>query len=171
MVRRLEKLCDSAYSDFFKGKFETLSEYQQERNKVVEKIAFDPGVSIITNDKAMNFYKKIYPEDKSKCGKLIHAIYAKKEFGIGPHGFQRGEIEQLAIDEFYSWICGEDYIENLLEISKLTLTIDVPPKLHHYIEEARCCYALQNYLAACALSRTVLEAFSLHLCDLLEKKI
>jgi len=32
------------------------------------------------------------------------------------------------------------------------------------VEEARKCFALNRYIAVCSLSRTIIEAFLLHLC-------
>jgi len=163
MVRNLEKLCKKAIDDFRNGNFETLLKYFQQRKKVVASITSEFGVSVVNDEKSFEFIKQIYPNDKSSCGKLFDAIMEGKPYDV----FQEDEISQMASDQFYSWTCGEDYILNLLEIGKLILKIEVPKNLHIFIEEARRCFALDRYLAVCALSRTIIERYSLYLCELI----
>lgn len=161
MLRRLEEYCETAFSDFFEGKFESLLKYEKERKKVISTITEESGVSIINDEKAYKFFNSISPVDNSKCGKLITRIVGQSdEHQI----FNEDELAQLASDWFYSWTCGEDYVENLLEIGKFVLKVNVPENLHFFVEEARQCFALGRYLAVCALSRTILESFLLHLC-------
>jgi len=162
MGRNLEKLCKKAINDFFNGNFETLTKYVQERKKVVGIITSELGVYIVNDEKAFDFINQIYPNDKSLCGKLLDAIMEDQPY----HLFQDDEISQMASDLFYSETCGEDYILNLLEIGKLILKLDVPENLHTFVEEARRCFALDRYLAVCALSRTIIESFLLYLCEL-----
>ena len=166
MGRNLEKLCKEAIDDFLNGRFEALSKYSKERKKVVESITSEFGVSTVNDKKAFDFIHQIYPNDKSLCGKLFDALMEGKPYDV----FQEDEISQMASDQFYSWTCGEDYILNLLEIGKLILKIEVPNNLHIFVEEARRCFALDRYLAVCALSRTIIERFLLYLCELIEEE-
>lgn len=166
MGRNLERLCNKAWYDYFKGKSETLLKYVQERKKILETITSELGVSIVNDEKGYDFINLIYPNDRSKCGKLLNTIMEGQLYEV----FQENEISQMASDLFYSEMCGEDYILNILEIGKLILKIDVPKNLHIFVEEARRCFALDRYLAVCALSRTIIERFLLYLCELIDKE-
>lgn len=163
MLRKLETLCDTAFKDFLNGKFETLAEYETDRKKAIKLITLEPGVPIINDNKAYSFFKQIHPQDTSKCGKLITAL--ADESAGRYDAFDESEINELAIDWFYTWTSGDDYVRNLLEIGKLVLKADIPEDLHALVEETRRCYALDQYLAVCSLSRTILEAFLVHLCN------
>lgn len=167
-VRKLEKLCDTAFNDFLEGKFETLFEYEQEKKKVVETIISEDGASIVNDSKALAFSRLIHPKDRSKCGKLLNIILgdAADQYAL----FNEEDLDKFASDWFYSWTCGTDYVEKLLEIGKILLKRDVPSNLHRYVEEARICFAIERYLAVCALSRTIIETFLLHLCELIEEE-
>jgi len=160
-LRKLEKLCKTAATDFFNGKFETLIKYDQEKTKVLGEIISEDGVSVVNDGKAYDFINQIFPKDNSTCGRILDVIW-KETPGYSP--FLEAELSQMASDMFYSWTCGEDYVEKLLEIGKIILRIEVPKRLHSFVEEARRCFALDRHLAVCALSRTIIEAFLLHLC-------
>jgi len=68
------------------------------------------------------------------------------------------EIEKLAIDHFYSWFSGIDYVTALYETGVLVVGFpDIPPHLKEYVAEARRCYALQQHLAVTGLCRAILE--------------
>jgi len=111
--------------------------------------------------------RRIYPKDKTETGRLLDAIY--KDTGQD-FLFSNGEISERASEWFYAWTCGEDYVRNLLEIGKMILKIEVPRSLHAYVEEARTCFALDQYIAVCSLSRTIIEGFLLHLCEEIGKE-
>ena len=166
-VRKLEKLCDLAFNDFLQGKLETLVGYDRAKKELISDITAEYGVLVVNNDKADNFIHQIYPKDKTKTGKLLDAIYkdADQEFL-----FNNGELNEQASEWFYSWTCGEDYVRNLIEIGKMILKIKVPQSLHDYVEEARKCFALNRYIAVCSLSRTIIEAFLLHLCKEIDEE-
>lgn len=71
--------------------------------------------------------------------------------------FSEDEIEEMVSDLFYSWFSPQDYVRDLSEIGSLTLGVSFPKKLEVYVQEARSCYAFQEYNAVYALSRTILE--------------
>lgn len=167
MLRKLEALGDTAFRDFLNGNFETLAEYEIERKKAIKEITTEEGVSVINDQSAYNFFNQIHPRDTSKCGKIITALTADPSGDYD--AFDDAEISEMAMNWFYTWTSGDTYVRNLLQVGKLVLKVDVPNNLHAFVEAARKCYALDQYLAVGALSRTIIEAFLTHLCNEVEQ--
>jgi hypothetical protein len=68
------------------------------------------------------------------------------------------EIEALGSELLYSWISHYEFVEALYEIGSVVLAVgNVPATLARVVDEARHCYAFQQYGAVCSLSRTMLE--------------
>ena len=77
-----------------------------------------------------------------------------------------GEPQQLAIDSFYTWTSGGDYVSILYEFPSLVLPeSSIAHSIHQAVKEARVSYAFQNYLAVCSLSRTILEIVVKQICE------
>ena len=67
------------------------------------------------------------------------------------------DIEDLA-DLLYSWFSHQEYIQGLYEIGALTLACGkLPDNLSRFVDEARHCYAFQQFNAVFSLCRTILE--------------
>lgn len=78
------------------------------------------------------------------------------------------EIDQLALDEFYSWFSGEEYIRQKIKGQLLILQSErLPQFLSDYVNEIRECFIFQQYIAAFVLCRTVFEIATR---DLVQKK-
>lgn len=68
------------------------------------------------------------------------------------------DIENLASDLFYSWFSHYEYLRGLYEIGALMLSCGkVPKNLSSFVDEARHCYAFQQFNAVFSLCRTILE--------------
>ncbi len=68
------------------------------------------------------------------------------------------EIEELGPELFYSWFSHFEFVEGLYEIGSVVLATGcLPSTLVGFVDEARHCYAFQQYRAVCSLSRTILE--------------
>ncbi len=75
------------------------------------------------------------------------------------------EIEQLGSELFFSWISHYEYVEALYDIGSLILAAGkIPEYLAHFLDEARKCYAFQQYSAVYSLCRTMLEITVRHVC-------
>ncbi|MFC1556954.1 hypothetical protein ACFL6I_19655 [candidate division KSB1 bacterium] len=75
------------------------------------------------------------------------------------------EIEQLGLDLFYSWFSHYEYIEGFCSIGTLILEKGkIPDYLAHFLDEARICYAFQQYSAVYSLCRTILEITVRNVC-------
>lgn len=68
------------------------------------------------------------------------------------------QIEALGSDLLYSWISHYEFVEALYDIGSVVIAAgSVPTTLTRFLDEARHCYAFQQYSAVCSLSRTMLE--------------
>ncbi|GBE14633.1 hypothetical protein BMS3Abin14_00679 [bacterium BMS3Abin14] len=68
------------------------------------------------------------------------------------------DIENLASDLFYSWFSHYEYIQGIYEIGALTISCSkIPENLSKFVNEARDCYAFQQFNAVFSLCRTILE--------------
>ncbi len=72
--------------------------------------------------------------------------------------FSFDELSKIASDHFYSWFCGEDYVENKLRSQILFLQTErLPEHFKAFVTEIQDCYNFQQYIAATVLCRTILE--------------
>jgi hypothetical protein len=67
------------------------------------------------------------------------------------------ELEQFGSKLLYNWISHHDYVQDLFKINTLIIGAEVPTNLQVYINEAKKCYAFQQYNAVLSLCRTILE--------------
>ncbi|RMF92975.1 MAG: hypothetical protein D6734_11055 [Candidatus Schekmanbacteria bacterium] len=74
------------------------------------------------------------------------------------------DIDDLAFSTLFSWFGPKEYIEGLIEIGVMVTEVTIPKILIQYLEEARKCYAFQQYNAVNALSRTILEIAMRDIC-------
>jgi len=72
-----------------------------------------------------------------------------------PYGFD--EYDQLASDHLFSWFGPEAYIKNLFIAGYLILGTAVPSHFKKFVDQARQCFAFEQYLAVYSLCRTILE--------------
>ena len=75
----------------------------------------------------------------------------------GIDGLDFDEQSNLGSNLFYSWISDYEYMEGLFKIGSLLIGTSIPNILERYVDQARKCYALQQYLSVYALCRTILE--------------
>ena len=69
-----------------------------------------------------------------------------------------GEPQELAIDSFYTWTSGGDYVSILYDFPSLVLPEGrIADKVRGAVSEARVSYVFYNNLAVCSLSRTILD--------------
>jgi len=74
------------------------------------------------------------------------------------------ELNALASDHLYSWFGPTEYIERLIEIGSLVLNISIPKELDSIVNQARQCYAFEQYIAVYLLCRTILESAMRDIC-------
>ena len=76
------------------------------------------------------------------------------------------EMEEIAQEIFFPSFSHYDYVRGIFEIGSLVLNFkQLPTFLKDYINEAKQCYAFQQYLAVCSLCRSILEIAAKDICD------
>jgi hypothetical protein len=76
-------------------------------------------------------------------------------------GTDLGELkdpDKTGSELLFSWISPAEYASALAQVRILVTPFRIPLNLQSFIDEARQCYALEQYAAVQSLSRTVLEA-------------
>ena len=109
----------------------------------------------ITDKKAREKLESIFRGELSYGDKIIAILFGDRE--PAKHFFDDEEVYSIAEDCLYSWFGPHGYVEDLLEIGHVIIEYYVPDMLRQFVLEARSCFAFQQYLAVCALSRTILE--------------
>ena len=116
----------------------------------------NPVVNLaVENDDARIIIQKIMSDIPFPVEKAL-AKNSIDEFLKGE--LNENDIETLGSDLFYSWFSHYEYIRGLFEIGSLIISCGkTPANLSEFVEEARHCYAFQQYIAVFSLCRTILE--------------
>jgi len=100
---------------------------------------------------------KLLPGEKALKGRPLGEVFSDE--------LTQEELDKLIFDEFYVWFGPYEYIEKLYSIGSLILAVGQLPKhLKSFVNEARECYAFQQYAAVYSLCRTILEICIKDLC-------
>lgn len=111
------------------------------------------------------------PESENKdARKILQAVVLGEELplekafndtpleGVFEDELSSEELEELGTLHFYSWFSHYEYVEGMYRVGALIARIgSLPENLGSFLQEVRQCFAFQQYLAVCALCRTVLE--------------
>jgi len=121
----------------------------------------DHPVATIHDKKAQEILRKISSGEEMPADRMIKHMEEWTGQNLSYDGVFDGmdekEIWDMGSEQFYSWFSHSEYIEGLFNISALILGVSVPSQLEKYVDQARTCYAFQQYLAVYSLSRTILE--------------
>jgi len=72
--------------------------------------------------------------------------------------FTDNELSEIGSDIFYSWFSHYEYVKGMSKIGALIINCgDLPENLDKFIDEARHCFAFQQYNSVLSLSRSILE--------------
>lgn len=82
-------------------------------------------------------------EDQGTCGLLVE---------------DAGDIDELTNPLLYSWFSDREYVLGLFRSGAVVVRCGVPHQLKSLVEEARQCFAFQQYNAVFSLCRTIIEA-------------
>lgn len=91
----------------------------------------------------------------------------EKNFGDDISFFELSwdEAEEIGSDLLYSWISHYEFVRDIFKVNTLILRTTIPDALYKYINEARSCFAFQQYNATISLCRTILEAAAKNICE------
>ena len=129
-----------------------------ELKKKIKRALLEISSTTINDKKALGILRNISLGIESQCDKYLKNISQMQGVDCSVlEQFNWKEMDEIGSDIFHSWFCAIDYVEGMLKISSLFLDISIPKILDKYVDEARKCYALQQYLSVYALCRTILE--------------
>ena len=141
----------------------TLGEYLALRRSLKARL-LDQAVVAISDADAAKVIEKIGSGDGLPSDKVVQRISARTGESIDIHDFTDQEIADLGSDLFYSWFSHHEYIQGLAELRPLIPRAAVAESVSRLIRQAKDCYAFQQYYAAYALCRMVIEASMYDIC-------
>jgi hypothetical protein len=127
-----------------------------EMRKRVKTTLLDFSVAQIHDPAARELLSRINQNDHFEADKIVLAMNTESGRSIRLEHLEDADIDKLS-SKLYEWFSHYEYIEGLYEIGSLIVGVSVPTALHSYLEEARQCYAFQQYNGMNALCRTVVE--------------
>ncbi len=114
---------------------------------------------------AQDILQKISLSEPFQTDIVLKAISGETADARGFKNLSEEELWDLGDKHFYSWFSHYEYVKELFYIGALIVGISVPEALRCYVEEARRCYAFQQYNGVYSLCRTILEAAVRHTCQ------
>lgn len=132
--------------------------------KRVKTTLLDFPVAQIHDPGARELLSRINQNDHFEADKIVLAMNTEPGEFVTLENLDAADINRLS-SKLYEWFSHYEYIEGLYEIGSLVVGVSVPPALTSYLDEARQCYAFQQYDGMNALSRIVLEVGLKHYAE------
>jgi hypothetical protein len=160
-LEELDRLAVRAIIESGKDEFvKCWDEFERLKNEVRLILAEFP-VAKVHDPKAREVLSKVNSSDQFQLDLLLRRIEkAAGEKFLCDDVFEHMSFEEeddLIYDFLYSWLRPTSYINDLCDIGSLVIGVPVPDHLHDFVDQARQCYAFQQYQAVYALCRTILE--------------
>lgn len=155
-LKNLDQKVTKAIVDLNKEELPRLIVQFSELKKQLKTVLIDIPVAKIHDDFARRILVKVNQNEPFQTDRIVQAISSQVDEPVDLDELDNEEFAALA-PKLYEWFSHYEYIEGLYEIGSLIVAVSVPPTLVSYLDEARQCYAFQQYNAMNALCRTVLE--------------
>lgn len=139
----------------------TLGAYMDLRKNLKIRLLDASAVQLEDAD-ARAILRKITTGEGLPSDKLIEKLLAHSGEEISVDEFDGEEIWQLGEDHFFSGY--RDYILGLAELRPLILRVAVPEPVTRLTRQVKSCYAFEQYDAAYALCRMVIEGSVRDIC-------
>jgi len=139
------------------------TDYQTLRKSLRTRLLDQPTASIEHVD-AAEILRKICGGDGLATDKLMKRLLSESEPDHPFDEFDDEELWSMGFDLFYSWFSHYEYITGLAELRPLVIRSSVAESVSRLVRQVKDCYAFQQYDAAYALCRTVLEASVRDIC-------
>lgn len=118
----------------------------------------------VQSKNARKIIRKISEGMKFPADKLINNLEKANDEEIKLELFTDEELREIAEDIYNPWFSYYDYVRNLLEIGSLILSVPVNENLKRFVNEAKNCYAFEQYNAMYSLCRTIIESGVKDIC-------
>ncbi|MGH7596496.1 MAG: hypothetical protein ACREOI_09090 [bacterium] len=132
--------------------------------KEIENEFSKTGIFIVGNKDAELMLQKINSKQLLFADLVIRSFEQTTKTKLDLETRDWNELYEIASNELFSWFGPTEYIERLIEIGALVLGINIPKELESIVEEARRCYAFEQYIAVYSLCRTILESAMRDIC-------
>jgi hypothetical protein len=164
MAARVRDLNKNAFKAILEGDSKTFVqcgvEYEDLKTEI-KRFLIDMPVAKIHDPQAQEVISRISRGDKFQLDELHERLQNE----TGTEFVSKDVLEDMGffeedkfINEYlFSWLRPSRYINDLCSIGSLIIGVSIPPHLSMYVEEARQCYALEQYQAVYSLCRTVIE--------------
>lgn len=139
-----------------------LGAYTELRKNLKTRLLDESAVPVADADAAA-VLRKISTGDGLPSDKVVERLAGSGD-EISVQAFDDEELGQLGSELFYSWFSHHDYISGLAELRPLILQAAVPESVSQLVGQVKGCYAFQQYDAAYALCRVVIEASVRDIC-------
>ena len=133
------------------------------KKNLKERLLAQPVVSV-DDGGAAEILRKISSGEGLPCDGFIERLEAHADAEGNFGSLDPEDIENLGDALFYSWYSHHDYIAGLNELGSLVLRVSVPETLTRLVDEAKKCYAFEQYNATYGLCRILLEASVRDIC-------
>lgn len=163
-LRNLNRLVLKAVAESDLTTFrDALSKYADTKVRIKTQMLENPTPKI-HDKKAMEILQKISEGENLPADNIIEGL--EKMAGVQETLTALDDLEMQALesDLFYSWFSGYEYIRGLYKMGSLILSISVPNHLGRFVDEAKSCYAFQQYNAVYSLCRIILESSVRDIC-------
>ena len=124
----------------------------------------DESAISIEDTTARQILHKISSGDGLHSDKVVKRLKELSGDDLAVGEFDDADMEKLGDELFYSWYSHHNYVTALAELRPLILQSDTSESVKHLVGQVKGCYAFQQYDAAFALCRTLLEASIRDIC-------
>jgi hypothetical protein len=124
----------------------------------------DESAIPVSDADAAAVVRKVTTGEGLPSDKVVEWFEAHGSDEISSADFDEEELSELGSRLFYSWFSHHEYIRGLAELRPLILQAAVPEAVAWLLGQVRNCYAFQQYDAAYALCRMVIEASVRDIC-------
>lgn len=132
--------------------------------KVLKTFLLDKSAAEVADGDSAQILRKIGRGDGLPSDEIISRLSAVVGEDLWTHEFDDTELEELGSELFYSWYSHHEYIRALSELRPLVLRNATSESIQRLVWQVKQCYAFQQYDAAYALCRTLLEASIRDIC-------
>lgn len=139
------------------------AEYLQTRQRLAT-YALETAVATIADNDASAVLRKISGGDGLPSDRVIGQLFGLATPASLADSLDEHELQQLGESLFHSWFSHHEYIAGIAELRPLILKSDASEAVSRIVHQIKDCYAFQQYDAAYALCRTLVEASIRDIC-------
>lgn len=140
-----------------------LSEYLTLR-KTIRTHLLDKSVASIEDGSAVEVLRNITSGDGLSTDRLFEGLNSTEDRERLAEEFSEEELNALGSRIFYSWFSHIEYVTGLSELRPLVVRGSATGSVDQLVRQVKDCYAFQQYEAAYALCRTLIEASIRDIC-------